>query len=475
MGMNSQDNSAQVELLSAYLDDELDARERAEVEALVARDTEAAALLEQLHGIQLALRDGPAIQAPAGFAEDVMAAAERQILLGEVEEPMRPRLHWTAWSAAAVIVLMIGVAGTVIVSQRDGTMELELAQAPATPAPATLEMRAARKSDVPAHTDEVSLAEGDAAPNARTDLGKSMNEPVAMVGGELPPGLDVQALNTDAATVNGSAAVSKPAMDLASPVFRPNGETHAALLETSIVTDEDHAIAPHTLMQLTLTFDGPSEVAGFVKRWVGQRSPKDAMALRGLMSSAVDDQQYILSATPRDIAELLEDYAGQESAVDPEAVELRVGDQKITGLALTQSIMERPAMLLDFKRTETAPEAADWAAYYGALATDDTDEGVGDQMADGASRQPAANAPADLDALSGHIVRLADSKKKESAGAGRRARPQRQNVTLDRVTLILRIVQPRTPTAIESGPTPAPVRPKTPQQPPIPRIGHRRG
>ena len=99
--MNGKDNPAQYELLSAYLDDELAPRERAEVEALVQGNAEAATLLEQLRDVQQTMASGAAPQAPAGFAEEVMAAAERQILLGDVEAPIRPRLRWTAWSAAA--------------------------------------------------------------------------------------------------------------------------------------------------------------------------------------------------------------------------------------------------------------------------------------------------------------------------------------------------------------------------------------
>ncbi len=61
------------ERLTAYLDGEVDPAERAEVEALLAGDPEAATVLEELGAVRAALRALPDVEPPAGFLDGLIA------------------------------------------------------------------------------------------------------------------------------------------------------------------------------------------------------------------------------------------------------------------------------------------------------------------------------------------------------------------------------------------------------------------
>jgi anti-sigma factor RsiW len=105
------------EMLSGYLDGELDVPERAAVEARLAESAEWRAELEEVRAARLAVRGLALRDAPAGFWEDVLAA------VGESPAPPIPiarhrargRMTWIAGVAAAVAAL---VAAVVIVPSR---------------------------------------------------------------------------------------------------------------------------------------------------------------------------------------------------------------------------------------------------------------------------------------------------------------------------------------------------------------------
>ena len=75
--MASIDRDKLGEYLSAYLDDELNERERAAVERLVARDPRARAQLEELRRTVDLVRGLPHRAAPPSLIQDLTAAAEQ--------------------------------------------------------------------------------------------------------------------------------------------------------------------------------------------------------------------------------------------------------------------------------------------------------------------------------------------------------------------------------------------------------------
>lgn len=110
-----QPHPAQDDLLSAYLDGELDERERRAVEARLERDPAARALLGELRGASAALRALPRASAPPGIAEGVRARMERDSLLSDA--PAAPGGPWLRvhrgllrFSYAAVLLVTAGVA-----------------------------------------------------------------------------------------------------------------------------------------------------------------------------------------------------------------------------------------------------------------------------------------------------------------------------------------------------------------------------
>jgi hypothetical protein len=72
------------ELLNSYIDDELPARQRIELQRLISHDEQVERRLHQLEKCRLLISSIPCAEAPAGLVEDVKAAVERKTL---IEEP----------------------------------------------------------------------------------------------------------------------------------------------------------------------------------------------------------------------------------------------------------------------------------------------------------------------------------------------------------------------------------------------------
>jgi anti-sigma factor RsiW len=118
------------DLLSAYLDDELDASARAAVDARLAASTEWQAILDEVRATRDALRGLPALEGPPAFWVRVMlgdsvpddairgeAQPDQVIDLGAERRRRRmPRWGLAAAGAAAAAVIVVGV---VAVPQQD--------------------------------------------------------------------------------------------------------------------------------------------------------------------------------------------------------------------------------------------------------------------------------------------------------------------------------------------------------------------
>src|SRR3990170_1217954 len=88
------------ELLSAYIDRELDAAQTAQVERLLREDEAARRMLSELRRTVNAVASLPRHPAPASIASDVQTVLERSALLGDAP-PARPHVHRTRapWTA----------------------------------------------------------------------------------------------------------------------------------------------------------------------------------------------------------------------------------------------------------------------------------------------------------------------------------------------------------------------------------------
>ena len=119
------------ELLSAYLDGELEESARAEVVAYLDRDAGAVRLLNELRETRSMLQNLPHQSAPVGFSEGVVSAVERQALLGEEPDTtvrMSVRRRWGPIRSVASIALLVGAAGSWIYWQSDLRQSTELAR-----------------------------------------------------------------------------------------------------------------------------------------------------------------------------------------------------------------------------------------------------------------------------------------------------------------------------------------------------------
>jgi len=110
------------ELISAYLDGELDEAVRAEVEAHLEHDAQAGRLLSELREARAMLQDLPREQAPGGILGDVMERAARR-----PPDPSPARLgaapHWLRWqqvAAAAAVLLLLVLPGSWLIWRTRG-------------------------------------------------------------------------------------------------------------------------------------------------------------------------------------------------------------------------------------------------------------------------------------------------------------------------------------------------------------------
>jgi anti-sigma-K factor RskA len=103
--------------LSAYLDDELDAPTRAEVERRLAESAEWRAILDELRGTRSALRALPDVDGSPEFWSRVLAGGTVVDLAAQRDRRRRRGWRVAVMGAAAAAVLI--VAGAALVPKRD--------------------------------------------------------------------------------------------------------------------------------------------------------------------------------------------------------------------------------------------------------------------------------------------------------------------------------------------------------------------
>jgi hypothetical protein len=443
------------ELLSAYLDGELDESERARVVNYLHSEPGAARLLEELRQTQDLLRALPAERAPQGFADDVIAAAERRALVGgagAAPEPRRTR-RWTPLAAAASIALMICTAGYFLfdfdsrayrfrgatVAERDeappaaGRPHRNLDDDGATAVPDDQLASADRKTDWRTAGER---GAGDGLVGGRYDdaaLG------VPLGGVEVPAEAKVEAASKPTAALpeasrpeaGRSAGVSGKAaeQDASAPVDR----LAAAGLDRARLNEDSQAQAPTLL--LTLKFADAQQAGSFsasASALLGPEVNLGGSCVDGWDSRAVG--HYKAKAPPGVLSTLLDQYQGTIGAQLPASdatLHFRDG-QQASGLVDLEAIarqLDERIVQLDGSglRADDVAHVFQKQAAAGTCTNDQlaVAKDVGDRVEAGAARAPpASEAVPDAGAAGSAGVReseaLGGKADVEQAAAGRR-------------------------------------------------------
>jgi anti-sigma-K factor RskA len=119
------------ELLSAYIDGELDAGERQVIERVLREDESARQLLADLRRTVQAVSSLPRHAAPGSVATDIQSILERSALLDDLPEPRahqtRGRSSWVARLAMAAMVGLVVVTGWWYTVERPQAVPLSVA------------------------------------------------------------------------------------------------------------------------------------------------------------------------------------------------------------------------------------------------------------------------------------------------------------------------------------------------------------
>jgi hypothetical protein len=109
------------ELLTAFLDGQLGARERTAALRLLQRSSEARQMLLQFQEDSHALRELPRQSLPTDFSTRVLrVAAERGLRPGTARPPVRPRLPaWARLAVAAALLLAVGGGALLVLGGQD--------------------------------------------------------------------------------------------------------------------------------------------------------------------------------------------------------------------------------------------------------------------------------------------------------------------------------------------------------------------
>lgn len=125
--MNNERDHELENLLSAYLDGELPESQAAKVEKQLANDPYARELLGQLREVSHCISNLPRQKAPSHLAEDVLLELERHQLLNASdalsELAGKNHLRLRRFVAAAAMILLVGVVGTIVYQVLIGSVE----------------------------------------------------------------------------------------------------------------------------------------------------------------------------------------------------------------------------------------------------------------------------------------------------------------------------------------------------------------
>lgn len=267
------------ELLSAYLDDEVTADERAQVERLLANDPAARALYAELRATAEAVRELPAPAAPPDVLAGIMPRLERETLLAgsgrevTLARHRRPPVRATlAVAAMLAVALGGGLFVSLKLSERPEETRLALRQ------PAEEDAPALRKPRLDVRPQAASPAPGEAGRNQGIGAPAALPaaDPASAPASETPPArsvdtnlfskstrdalseLGITPLAVPPTDTTGEAAAEAAPEPLASAASLPeqfDDETEMADLAAAEMAKTSSATAPTALPSPAITND----------------------------------------------------------------------------------------------------------------------------------------------------------------------------------------------------------------------------
>ena len=208
--------------LAAYIDGELDAAERAEIEKHLEANPVHKALIKELMGQRDLVKDLPHEKAPAEIFETLQGQLERSVLLGNAGEALDQPMRISRWphrgAIAAIILLTAGLGFLVYKVLPSNKPPAEFAVAPKEigPVPTTMETDELKSTDGDKPAVVASAEKGEADKSDSRDTEKQLDagklsdagphdEVMAKKGG-----LDSVALTTPAPATAPSVASAAP-------------------------------------------------------------------------------------------------------------------------------------------------------------------------------------------------------------------------------------------------------------------------
>ena len=313
---------ADLEALSAYLDNELDPATRAELERRLAAEPDLRAELDALRAVVAQLHAVPLLRAPRDFRLDPAVVGRRRTMT-----PLRRAYRWSsaASALAAVIVLALGVAGFLNRSQ-------------VAPAASTAQFSAAREAQA-----------------TEMDLTGGASDAIALAATPLP---------TPAPFGTAQEASGEADTFAAPPALAPIGADDAAA-ESSLegaqnAAGEAAGFAPPAPSPTVAAFGQSADVAAG-----GVSSPKETPAGQGGgMIAPQPAGQPQTSAVPEVALDAQEEAEAPAAALSvPAGSEVPTDDEALPDNALGQRMVETatPAILAAMVPTATSLPAPTFA------------------------------------------------------------------------------------------------------------------
>ncbi len=300
------------ELLSGYIDGELDAREREIIERVLREDESARQLLVDLQRTAQAVASLPRHAAPASILGDTQANLERSALLYDFPEPRahqtRGRSSWTARLAMAAMVGLVVVTGWWFMAEQNRSSsksKTELAQR---------EVREAAPISVP--TDSRIALERRGDEFAVSDAVGSAGAAVATVEQQLAAGVDPTSFRSQ-------TFAAEPVRLQVTVRDRAEREAVSTRIEAALSSQRlaDLASAPGAGEDTT------NSVQNFYYR-----------GKAGVNFDAANEDQILVRASPQQIDHLLTKLS--EPNQPEEAVALVAGPITVQGVEKSRSVVQ---------------------------------------------------------------------------------------------------------------------------------------
>jgi len=314
------------ELLSGYIDDELDAAEREVIERVLREDESARQLLADLQQTTQAVAALPRHAAPAAILGDTQATLERLALLNDFPEPQahqtRGRSSWAARLAmAAMVGLVVGTGWwfTTEQTRRGSTGKTELAQR---------EVRVVAPTSVSTDSRVALERRGDEL--AVSDAARSAGAAIATVEQHLRAGVDPTSFR------NQTFAAESVRLQV-----MVRDQTQRETVTTRIAT----ALSSQHLVDLASAPGGRTDTTGTVQNFYYRGKA-------GLNFEAAHEDQILVRASPQQIDSLL---AGLSEPNQPEeAVAMVAGPITVQGVEKSRNVVQ----LLGDQQRSSVPRSA---------------------------------------------------------------------------------------------------------------------